>query len=49
MGWQHYRGKQAKTLISCSFLDNENDGGKVKSCFEMVNGLTSMLFGKSSY
>ena len=44
MGWQHYRGKQAKALVSCSFLDSENEGGIVKLCFEMVNELTSMLF-----
>ena len=45
MSWQHYRGKQAKALIGCSFLDNENEKGKVKLCFEMFNRLISILFG----
>ena len=49
MGSQHYRGKQAKAHIGSSFLNSENKEGKVKLCFEMINGLTSMLFGESSY
>ena len=49
MGWHHYGGKQTKAPVGCNFLDSENEGGKVKLCFEMVNGLTSMLFGESSY
>ena len=49
MGWQHHRGKQAKAPIGSSFLNSENEEGKVKLCFEMINGLTSMLFGESSY
>ena len=49
MGWQHYRGKQAKAHIGSSFLKSENEEGKVKLCFKMINGLTSILFGESSY
>ena len=47
MGWQLYRGKQAKAPAGCSFLDSENEWEKVKLCFEMINRLTSMLFGES--
>lgn len=39
MGWQLCRGKQAKTLVGCSFLDSENEGGKVKLYFEIINEL----------
>ena len=49
MSWYHYRGKQTKALIGCSFLDSENEKGKVKLCFEMVNGLIFILFGESNY
>ena len=52
MGWQHYRGKQATAHIGSSFLNSENEEGKVKLCFKMINWLsqlTSILFGKSSY
>ena len=33
MGWQHYRGKQAKAHIDSSFLKSENEEGKVKFMF----------------
>ena len=46
MGWQYYRGKQAKALVGYSFLDNENEGKKIKSCFKMVNGLTFLYYSK---
>ena len=49
MGWQHYRGKQTKAHIGNSFLNSENEEGKVKLCFKMINGLASILFGKSGY
>ena len=32
MGWQLYRGKQAKAPVDCSFLDSENEWEKVKLC-----------------
>ena len=38
MGWQLYRGKQAKAPAGCSFLDSENEWKKVKLCFEMIKG-----------
>ena len=45
MDWQYYRGKQAKALVGCNFLDNnENEGKKVKLCFKMVNGLTFLCY-----
>ena len=45
MNWQHYRGKQAKVLVAS--LTIKMKGKKIKFCFEMVNGLTSMLFGEN--
>ena len=46
MGWQYYRGKLAKALVGYSFLDNENEGKKINSCFKMVNELTFLYYSK---